>query len=183
MLSSIRKAATAVVAIGALALGGAAIAGATDKGASSRGAGRRRRDRRRRSATRSPSDVAAKVKAAALDKVPGATVLRTEAGGPYGSPYHAHIRTSDGAQKVVLVDAAFKATAVRPSRPRPQGPGRGGRLATTAAGVRRDRADRRHEGQGRSGGPRQVLRGDDPAHRDQRRLGRAVRVAHHDPRR
>jgi hypothetical protein len=65
------------------------------------------------------SAVAAKVKAAALAKVPGATVLRTEAGGPYGTPYHAHIRTSDGTLKVVLVDSSFTATAVQAD------PGRG----------------------------------------------------------
>ena len=187
MLTSIRKAATAIVAVGALALGGAAIAGATDKTASppssspGSGSSQTRPAPPQRDAL--SGDVAAKVKAAALDKVPGATVLRTEAGGPYGSPYHAHIRTSDGAQKVVLVDAAFKATAVE-AEPGPQGPGRGGRAwQPRRPGSGRDRADRRHEGQGRSGGPRQVLRGDDPAHRDQRRLGRTVRVAHHDPRR
>ena len=74
-------------------------------------------------------DVAAKVKAAALEKVPGATVLRTEAGGPYGTPYHAHIRTADGTAKVVLVDSSFEATAVqsdrgRRGRARPRGTGR-----------------------------------------------------------
>src|SRR4029077_16582686 len=67
------------------------------------------------------SDVAAKVKAAALAKVPGATVLRTEAGGPYGTAYHAHIRTSDGTLKVVLVDSSFQATSVVADQ------GRGGR--------------------------------------------------------
>jgi len=131
MLSSIRKAATAIVAIGALALGGAAIAGAADKTASppssspGSGSSQTRPAPPQRDAL--SGDVAAKVNAAALDKVPGATVLRTEAGGPYGSPYHAHIRTSDGAQKVVLVDAAFKATAVEaePARGR-GGPGGAG---------------------------------------------------------
>jgi hypothetical protein len=72
-----------------------------------------------------PSDVAVKVKAAALDKVPGATVLRTEAGGPYNSAYHAHIRTSDGKLQVVLVNSSFQATAVQADQGRPGGP-RGG---------------------------------------------------------
>ena len=58
------------------------------------------------------ADVAAKVKAAALAKVPGATVDRTEAGGPNGAAYHAHITTSGGTKQVVLVDASFKATDV-----------------------------------------------------------------------
>ena len=119
MLTSIRKAALAIVALGALALGGAAIAGAADSKSSSGGATQTRPQREALS-----SDAAAKVKAAALEKVPGATVLRTEAGGPYGTPYHAHIRTSDGTRKVVLVNSSFEATAVQADQGR--GRGRGG---------------------------------------------------------
>src|ERR671939_413794 len=98
MLDTVRKSAMTVAALGALGLGGAALA----------------------------SDLAAKVKAAALDKVPGATVLRTEAGGPNGAAYHAHIRTSGGALKVVLVDSSFKATAVLADQGRPGGRRHGG---------------------------------------------------------
>jgi uncharacterized membrane protein YkoI len=114
MLSSIRKTATAVVALAALALGGAAIAGAADKTGS--GSSQTRPQREALS-----TSVAAKVKAAALEKVPGATVLRTESGGPYNSAYHAHVKTSGGALKVVLVNASFEATAVQADQ------GRGGR--------------------------------------------------------
>jgi hypothetical protein len=103
MLPTIRKAAAAVALLGAFALGGAALAGAASKSGS---AATPQRD----SLT---GATAAKVKAAALDKVPGATVLRTEAGGPYGTAYHAHIKTSDGTLKVVLVDKDFTATAVQ----------------------------------------------------------------------
>ena len=85
--------------------------------------------------------MAAKVKAAALDKVPGATVLRTEAGGPYGSAYHAHIKTSDGTLKVVLVNSSFKATAVQADQGR-GGRGKGGRATRRRPRPRRDRADR-----------------------------------------
>ncbi len=56
-------------------------------------------------------DTAAKVKAAALEKVPGGTVLRTEKGG-HGATYHAHVRKADGTEVVVLVDADFEATSV-----------------------------------------------------------------------
>lgn len=119
MLSTtIRKSATTVAALAALGLGGAAIAGAADN------ATQGRQDRPQREAL--SSEVAAKVKAAALEKVPGATVLRTEAGGPYGTPYHAHVRTSDGTLKVVLVNSSFEATAVQADRGRPAG-GRHGR--------------------------------------------------------
>ena len=89
---TIRKTVVTVAALASFGLGGAAIAGAT-------GDDNRPQDRPAREAL--STDVAAKVKAAALEKVPGATVLRTEAGGPYGTPYHAHIRTWDGTRQVV----------------------------------------------------------------------------------
>src|SRR3954451_11987080 len=117
MLSSIRKAAAAVAALGALGLGGAAIAGAADKPAATGTPAAGTRPQREALS----ADVAAKIKAAALAKVPGATVLRTESGGPDNSAYHAHIKTSDGTLKVVLVDASFQATAVQADQ------GRGGR--------------------------------------------------------
>ena len=126
MLPTIRKTTAAVAALGAFALGGAAIAGAADKSGSSTST------RPQREALSSAT--AAKVKAAALEKVPAATVLRTEAGGPYGTPYHAHVKTSDGTLKVVLVNASFEATAVQADQGRggrgrghggPGGPGRG----------------------------------------------------------
>ena len=122
MLSTIRKSLVAVAALAALALGGSALAGAADKttasGTSSSGT-RSSQPRPQREAL--SSGVAARVKAAALAKVPGATVLRTEAGGPYNSAYHAHIKTSAGAEKVVLVNSSFEATAVQADQ------GRGGR--------------------------------------------------------
>ena len=122
LTTSIRKSAKAVAALAALGLGGAAIAGAADKAGSP---SQTRPDRSAREAL--SSDVAAKVKAAALEKVPGATVLRTEAGGPYGTAYHAHVRTSDGTVKVVLVNSSFEATAVQADRGRGPGGGRHGR--------------------------------------------------------
>src|SRR4051812_16960481 len=119
MLSTIRKTAVTVGAVGALGLGGAAIAGAAGNTTSSPSGTQTRPQREALS-----SDVAAKVKAAALAKVPGATVVRTEAGGPYNSAYHAHIKTSDGTQKVVLVNASFEATDVVADQGR--GGGKGG---------------------------------------------------------
>ena len=124
---AIRKSAMTVAGLAALGLGGAAIAGAADKSSSSGSSSATRPDRDRPDRDQLTSDVAAKVKAAALDKVPGATVLRTESGGPYGSAYHAHVKTSDGSLKVVLVNDKFEATAVRDDQ------GRGGRGAVTTA--------------------------------------------------
>jgi hypothetical protein len=102
----------AVAAAFGVALGGGAIATAQSTSA----------DRPART-DRAPlsADAAAKVKAAALERVPGATVDRTEAGGPYGTPYHAHITTTNGTKQVVLVDGQFRATAVQADQ------GRGGR--------------------------------------------------------
>jgi len=132
MPTKFRKLAASIAALAALALGGAAIAGAADKPSTSKPPdGRPQRDAL-------SGATAAKVKAAALAKVPGATVLRTEAGGPYGSAYHAHIRTSSGAERVVLVNASFKATSVEADRGRGGkgpgghggGPGRGEKALT-----------------------------------------------------
>ena len=129
MRTTVRKSIATAAALGTLGLGGAAIAGAADRSSSQSSSSSSTRS----SETRPPrparealaGDVAAKVKAAALAKVPGATVLRSEGGGPYGSPYHAHVKKSDGTLAVVLVDADFKATAVQADRGRGPG-GRGG---------------------------------------------------------
>ena len=126
MLKSVQKTALTVTAMGALALGGSALAGAAENRSTSTGT---TTTQTTKTGPQGPqrqalsSDVAAKVKAAALDKVPGATVLRTEAGGPYGTAYHAHIKTSDGTLEVVLVNKSFEATAVQAD----SGPGRGGK--------------------------------------------------------
>src|SRR4051812_25728598 len=100
MVNTIRKTAITVAALGAFGLGGAAIAGAAGNSTSSTTTGAPKAQRQALSAA-----VAAKVKAAALDKVPGATVLRTEAGGPDNAAYHAHITTSAGTLQVVLINS------------------------------------------------------------------------------
>jgi hypothetical protein len=56
-------------------------------------------------------DSAAKVKAAALDKYPGATIERLETDVDHGSPYEAHLTTSAGKQLEVLVNKDFDVTA------------------------------------------------------------------------
>ena len=55
---------------------------------------------------------AAKVKAAALAKVPGATVIRVETDSA-GSPYEAHLLKTDGSYVTVKVNDAFTVTAVQ----------------------------------------------------------------------
>jgi uncharacterized membrane protein YkoI len=120
MFSTVRKTVATVAALGALALGGSAIAGAAQSTPSTSGT---------QAAQSGPSaagphqangkteqtltgETAAKVKAAALAKVPGGTVERVETDADHGSPYEAHVRKADGTQLEVLVDKEFKVTAV-----------------------------------------------------------------------
>jgi hypothetical protein len=112
MISTSRKTLTAIATVSAFAAGGAALAGAaTSTSSPAPSSSSERSERGQRDAL--TGDTAAKVKAAALDKVPGGTVLRAEQGGPYGSTYHAHVRKADGTEVVVLVNSAFEATSVQ----------------------------------------------------------------------
>jgi hypothetical protein len=122
------KGLVAVAAVGALALGGSALAsGASSSSSSSSaqppaaGAGTQRPDpttpgghvgANGKTEAALPSDVAAKVKAAAEAKVPNGTVLRVETDVDHGSPYEAHVQKADGTQVDVLVDQSFTVTAV-----------------------------------------------------------------------
>jgi uncharacterized membrane protein YkoI len=122
LFTTSRKTLTAIATVSAFAAGGAALAGAatsTNRSSSSSSTERSQRPPQ----TALTGDTADKVKAAAVAKVPGGTVLRVEEGGPDGSKYHAHVRKSDGTEVVVLVNASFEATSVQT---RPAG-GRGGR--------------------------------------------------------
>lgn len=60
-------------------------------------------------------DVAEKVRAAALQAVPGGTVLRVETDSD-GSPYEAHVRKEDGTEVVVKVNESFAVTSVEEHR-------------------------------------------------------------------
>jgi hypothetical protein len=133
MPNTIAKGLMAVGAVGALALGGSALAGAagqstTTQGSTAQGYGAPGQPpsgsaapdpskgghvgRNGQRETLLTGDTAAKVKAAALAKVPGATVERVETDADHGSPYEAHLRKSDGTELEVLVDKSFAVTAV-----------------------------------------------------------------------
>jgi uncharacterized membrane protein YkoI len=137
MPQTIRKTATAVAALGALALGGSALADAATSSNSNSSSGfangtaaaygqDSRGDRDGRDPTKPGGHVgangkreqalsaadAAKVKAAALKKVPGGTVERVETDVDHGSPFEAHVRKSDGTELEVLVNSQFQVTAV-----------------------------------------------------------------------
>jgi uncharacterized membrane protein YkoI len=125
MFKTVQKSALTVAAIGALALGGSAFADAASKSTSKTSTTTTTAKQRVQREALSDS-VAAKVKAAALDKVPGATVVRVESGGPNNSAYHAHIKTSSGTLQVVLVNSSFEATSVQADNGPGGGGGRGG---------------------------------------------------------
>ena len=133
MFSTARKTLMTLGALGALALGGSALAGAatnttstSSTAATSSSTAQKPPSGSRPVPTKPgghvgangkteqalPSDVAAKVKAAALAKLPGATVERVETDVDHGSPYEAHVTKSDGTQAEVLVNSSFEVTAV-----------------------------------------------------------------------
>jgi hypothetical protein len=132
MPQTIRKTATAVAALGALAFGGSALADAATSPSSNSANGNApaygqppsRGDRHNPGGpgrhvgadgkTEQPlrASDAAKVKAAALKKVPGGTVERVETDVDHGSPFEAHVRKADGTELEVLVNDQFEVTAV-----------------------------------------------------------------------
>jgi hypothetical protein len=119
-MNALRKTLLAMAALGAIAVGAAGIAGAASNssGSTSTGsaaqapAGAPRGVPPQRSDEKLLTDgTADKVRAAALAKVPGASVIRVETDAE-GSPYEAHLRKSDGSLVTVKVDKQFAATAV-----------------------------------------------------------------------
>jgi hypothetical protein len=143
MHPSLRKTLVSLCVLGAVAVGGAAIAGAASNNDSSSSSGSSSGNGSSTTGQNRPPGLpprrsgekpltgttAAKVKAAALAKVPGATVERLETDADQGAAYEAHVRKSDGSRVTVLVDKSFKVVAVRrgcggPGGPR--GPGRPG---------------------------------------------------------
>jgi uncharacterized membrane protein YkoI len=126
MFRTARKTAVTFAALGALALGGSAIAGAAQSSTATPSAtppatqgqppngGRPAGPHRANGKTEQPltGDTAAKVKAAALKKVPGGTIERVETDADHGSPYEAHVTKADGTQLEVLVNKSFEVTAV-----------------------------------------------------------------------
>jgi uncharacterized membrane protein YkoI len=140
MFQTTKKTLMALALLGAFAAGGATLAGAASKAKSSSATGTSTTEQRpaREQLTGATAD---KVTAAAKAKVPGGTVLRVEADGPYSTPYHAHVKKADGTEVVVLVNSSFEATSVTT---RPAG-GRGGRGGHHGPGGRGGRGDHKAE--------------------------------------
>jgi hypothetical protein len=124
-MASVRSKLVTAAAVGAAAVSGAAIANAATTGttsspssSSSPTQGRPQHDPSQAGHTvdgktekRLSGDVASKVRAAALAKVPG-TVERVETNVDSSAPYEAHIRKSDGTEVEVQVGKDYKVTAV-----------------------------------------------------------------------
>jgi hypothetical protein len=123
MFNKVRLGVVALAVLGAIAVGASAIAGAaSNSGATgttgsqgSSGATAQRPDPA--TLSHGPGETlltdgdASKVRQAALEKVPGATVLRVETDAQ-GSAYEAHLRKADGSEVTVKVDRQFDVTAV-----------------------------------------------------------------------
>ena len=138
MISSVKKGVVTLAVLGAVAVGASAVAGAAsnssgsaNNGTANSGTASSQGVAAQGSAAapaRPPADPATmshgpgetlltdgtadKVKQAALDKVPGATVIRLETDSK-GSPYEAHLRKSDGTEVTVKVDKDYNATDVQ----------------------------------------------------------------------
>jgi hypothetical protein len=122
MFDRFQKTIMVLAVLGAIAVGASALASAASKGGTTGQQGNSSgATGPQGSQTRGPGHgpgetlltdgTADKVRQAALDKVPGATVLRVETDAQ-GSPYEAHLQKSDGSQVTVKVDKQFNATAV-----------------------------------------------------------------------
>jgi len=131
MFSRVQKGIVALAVLGAIAVGASAIAGAASNNGAS-GASGATGTQAPQTGTQAPpggqrpdpaqmshgpgetlltDGTASKVRQAALDKVPGATVIRVETDSD-GSPYEAHLQKSDGSEVTVKVDKNYSVTAV-----------------------------------------------------------------------
>jgi uncharacterized membrane protein YkoI len=117
MFDATRKTLAVLGVMASAGAGGAAIAGAAGDSGSSSSRSAQRTDEKPLT-----GDTAAKVKAAALARVEGGTVLRVETDADHGSPYEAHVRKPDGTEVEVLVNKSFDVTAVNEMRGRGGGP-------------------------------------------------------------
>lgn len=119
MTDTLKNTALIVVSIAALALGGAAIAGAASGGGSKAPAPAAQAARsgalppQRSDEHPLTGDAASKVRALALDRVPGGTIERVETDADGNAAYEAHMRKADGSRVTVYVSSSFEVVAVR----------------------------------------------------------------------
>ena len=83
--------------------------------------GQRPWGRQRSDETLLSGDTAAKVRQAALDRVPGATIVRVETDADGHAAYEAHMLKSDGTPVTVYVNNQFDVVSVESGMPAPPG--------------------------------------------------------------
>lgn len=137
MKHSIKQAVAVLALIAAFALGGAAVAGAVQNNNSTTAAANTttaqgNESRQSSNETALTGDTAAKVRAAALAKVPGGTVDRVETDAQGHAAYEAHMTTSDGNSVTVYVNAQFEVVSTEEGRGRGHGRPGGRRSDETA---------------------------------------------------
>ena len=146
MLQKVQKFMMALAAVAAIGVGSAVIANAASSGTATPSApaqtqGVASGDSQSQAPQRQnedalTGDTADKVRAAALEKVPGGEIIRLETdAGP--ATYEAHVRKSDGTEVIVLVNSNFEVTDVVEGGP-------GGRGGPGGSGGRP--CDRDHDG-------------------------------------
>jgi hypothetical protein len=126
MTDHIRKAAMGVALLAAFALGGAAVAGAVSgkSGSSAAQAGTTTAQQQPRMHRGPRGDESAlsgttaeKVRAAALAKVSGGTIVRIETDADGNAAYEAHMTRSDGSPVTVYVNKQFEVVSVEDGPP------------------------------------------------------------------
>jgi uncharacterized membrane protein YkoI len=118
MKTRIGKAVAVVTAVAAFALGGGAVAQAVlNNNGSTPQANRNRALPQRTDETVLTGDTASKVEAAALAKVPGATIERVETDADDHAAYEAHMVKSDGSRVTVYVTKQFEVVGTEDGPP------------------------------------------------------------------
>jgi uncharacterized membrane protein YkoI len=118
MFDRLRKTIAALAVVGALAVGASAVANAASNDTTTQGqAAPPAQATAPQDLSHGPGetlltgDTAAKVKQAAIEKVPSATVIRVETDSD-GAAYEAHLQKTDGSYVTVEVDKQFQVTGV-----------------------------------------------------------------------
>jgi hypothetical protein len=119
MTDKLKNTLLVVVSVVALALGAAAIAGAAQENGSSGNSSSQAAARpaaglppQRSDEQLLTGDTAAKVRQAALAKVPGGTIERVETDADGHAAYEAHMRKADGSRVTVYVNQSFDVISI-----------------------------------------------------------------------
>lgn len=113
------------VAAGSYGVASAASGSGSSSGSSSTPSARQPWGPQRSDETPLTGDTAAKVRALALAKVPGGTIIRVETDADGNAAYEAHMVRSDGTPVTVYVSKQLQVVSVQSGMPRPPSRGNG----------------------------------------------------------